>query len=240
MYRFITLLLISALLLTGCAKAETDSYIQIIVPEDGGYEAAVTPKPMASAPTAPPPLMPSEAPEAPFTPQPTALPTPTPQPTALPTQTAKPVPSLTAAPTAAPTVILTASDDDYNSGILELVNQYRQQAGLNTLKYSSKLQIAADIRAREIATLFDHTRPDGTSCSTAVTDDGISFSAFGENIFMCSGVPNVTSKLIFDAWMDSPSHRENILREGFTDMCIGIYSVGGSTYAVQLFGAGLS
>ena len=109
MYRFIAILLISALLLTGCAKAETDSYIQVIVPEGGGYEAAVTPKPMASAPTASLPLIPSEAPEAPFTPQPTALPI----------QTAKPVPSLTAAPTAASTVILTASDDDYNSGILE-------------------------------------------------------------------------------------------------------------------------
>ena len=98
MYRFITLLLISALLLTGCAKAETDSYIQVIVPEGGGYEAAVTPKPMASAPTASLPLIPSEAPEAPFTPQPTALPI----------QTAKPVPSLTAAPTAAPTVIFSS------------------------------------------------------------------------------------------------------------------------------------
>mgnify|MGYP002307782627 CR=1 FL=1 len=227
MYRFIAILLISALLLTGCAKAETDSYIQVIVPEGGGYEAAVTPKPAAPSSASSPSLTPSEAA---FTPQPTALPI----------QTAKPVSSLTAAPTAAPTVILTASDDDYNSGILELVNQYRQQAGLNTLKYSSKLQKAADIRAREIVTLFDHTRPNGASCSTAVTDDGISFSAFGENIFMCSGVSNVTSKLIFDAWMDSPSHRENILREGFMDMCIGIYSAGGSTYAVQLFGAGLS
>ena len=88
MYRFIAILLISALLLTGCAKAETDSYIQVIVPEGGGYEAAVTPKPMASAPTASLPLIPSEAPEAPFTPQPTALPI----------QTAKPVSSLTAAP----------------------------------------------------------------------------------------------------------------------------------------------
>ena len=227
MFRFIAILLISALLLTGCAKAETDSYIQIIVPEGGGYEAAVTPKPAAPSSASSPSLTPSEAA---FTPQPTALPI----------QTAKPVSSLTAAPTAAPTVILTASDDDYNSGILELVNQYRQQAGLNTLKYSSKLQKAADIRAREIVTLFDHTRPNGVNCSTAVTDDGISFSAFGENIFMCSGVSNVTSKLIFDAWIDSPSHRENILREGFTDMCIGIYSAGGSTYAVQLFGAGLS
>ena len=47
MYRFIAILLISALLLTGCAKAETDSYIQVIVPEGGGYEAAVTPKPAA-------------------------------------------------------------------------------------------------------------------------------------------------------------------------------------------------
>lgn len=236
MYRFIAILLISALLLTGCAKAETDSYIQVIVPEGGGYEAAVTPKPMASAPTASLPLIPSEAPEAPFTPQPAVSPAPTARPTASPAPTVKPA----ASPSPAATVILTASDDDYNSGILELVNQSRQQSGLNALKYSSKLQKAADIRAREIVTLFDHTRPNGANCSTAVTDDGISFSAFGENIFMCSGVSNVTSKLIFDAWMDSPSHRENILREGFTDMCIGIYSVGGSTYAVQLFGAGLS
>ena len=38
MYRFIAILLISALLLTGCAKAETDSYIQVIVPEGGGYD----------------------------------------------------------------------------------------------------------------------------------------------------------------------------------------------------------
>ena len=223
MYRFIALLLISALLLAGCAKAETDSYIQVIVPEGGGYEAAVTPKPAAPSSASSPSLTPSEAA---FTPQPAVSPAPTVKPAA--------------SPSPAPTVILTASDDDYNSGMLELVNQYRQQAGLNTLKYSSKLQKAADIRAREIVTLFDHTRPNGASCSTAVTDDGISFSAFGENIFMCSGVSNVTSKLIFDAWMDSPSHRENILREGFTDMCIGIYSVGGSTYAVQLFGAGLS
>lgn len=223
MYRFIAILLISALLLTGCAKAETDSYIQVIVPEGGGYEAAVTPKPAAPSSASSPSLTPSEAA---FTPQPAVSPAPTVKPAA------------SSSPAA--TVILTASDDDYNSGILELVNQYRQQAGLNTLKYSSKLQKAADIRAREIVTLFDHTRPNGASCSTAVTDDGISFSAFGENIFMCSGVSNVTSKLIFDAWMDSPSHRENILREGFTDMCIGIYSAGGSTYAVQLFGAGLS
>ena len=56
MYRFIAILLISALLLTGCAKAETDSYIQVIVPEGGGYEAAVTPKPAA----------PSSAPSTPF------------------------------------------------------------------------------------------------------------------------------------------------------------------------------
>lgn len=233
MYRFIAILLISALLLTGCAKAETDSYIQVIVPEGGGYEAAVTPKPAAPSSASSPSLTPSEAA---FTPQPTVSPAPTARPTASPVPTVKPA----ASPSPASTVVLKASDSDYNSGILELVNQYRQQAGLNTLKYSSKLQKAADIRAREIVTLFDHTRPNGASCSTAVTDDGISFSAFGENIFMCSGVSNVTSKLIFDAWIDSPSHRENILREGFTDMCIGIYSVGGSTYAVQLFGAGLS
>ncbi len=236
MYRLIAILLIPALLMAGCARAETDSYIQVIVPEGGGYEAAVTPRPAAPSPTASPTLNPSEAPEAALAPQPAAPPTAAPKQAASPTPTARP----SASPTAEPAVILKAADGDYNSGILELVNQYRKQTGLNSLKYSGKLQKAADVRAREIVTLFDHTRPDGSNCSTAVTESGISFSAFGENIFMCSGVTNLTSKLIFDAWMDSPSHRENILREGFTDMCIGIYSADGSTYAVQLFGAGLS
>lgn len=244
MYRFIVLLLLPALLLTGCARAEEDSYIQIIVPEEGGYRSEVTPRPAApaTAPTAAPITAPTETPDA-STPQPTAVPTAAPQATASPAPTAKPTsspaPTPTAAPTTAPTAAPAASDD-YNGGILELVNGARQQAGLGALKYSGRLQNAADIRAREIATLFEHTRPNGENCSTAVTDDGISFSAFGENIFMCSGVRSVTSELIFDAWMDSPSHRENILREGFTDMCIGVYSADGATYAVQLFGAGLS
>ena len=197
MYRFIALLLISALLLTGCAKAETDSYIRVIVPEGGGYEAAVTPKPMASAPTASPPLTPSEAPEAPFTPQPTALPI----------QTAKPVPSLTAAPTAAPTVILTASDDDYNLGILELVNQYRQQAGMNTLKYSSKLQKAADTRPRDRNPFRSHPAKWRQLLHRRHRRRYKLQRIWRKHIYV-QRVSNVTSKLIFDAWMDSPSHRK--------------------------------
>ena len=185
---------------------------------------------------------PSSIPASAETAQPTAAPTsaPTPTPTIYPT--AAPTPEPTVEPTPAPTAEPEQNDDDsdFGTGVLALVNSYRGSAGLSSLKYSSAMQKAADTRAKECASSFSHTRPDGSKAYTALTERGISFTAFGENIFAASGMSSVSAEYVVKQWMASQGHRENILRDGFTHMCIGVASQGDEIYVVQLFGAGIS
>ncbi|MBR4019065.1 MAG: CAP domain-containing protein, partial [Clostridia bacterium] len=145
-------------------------------------------------------------------------------------------------PTPAPTAEPEQNDDDsdFGTGVLALVNSYRSSVGLSSFKYSSAMQKAADTRAKECASSFSHTRPDGSKAYTALTERGISFTAFGENIFAASGMSSVSAEYVVEQWMASQGHRENILRDGFTHMCIGVASQGEEIYVVQLFGAGIS
>ena len=233
-------------LLSGCA-APAEQIVQIYA--DSTPLPAVTPllTPALSEGTAAesvpsPSAMPANTAASSLGPttKPTEAPAPTPsvQPTAAPTPTA--------IPTAEPTPALTAkpaepeSSSDFGSSVLTLVNSHRNAAGLNSLKYSSAMQKAADARAKECASSFSHTRPDGSKAYTALTERGISFTAFGENIFAASGMSSVSAEYVVEQWMASQGHRENILRDGFTHMCIGVASQSDEIYVVQLFGAGIS
>lgn len=117
------------------------------------------------------------------------------------------------------------------NGVFDLVNKERAKAGVNKLVYRDDLQAAANTRAKELATLFDHTRPNGTSCFTAIYETGISFRTAGENIAF--GYPDEENVMF--AWMNSPSHKANILNENFTGIAVGCYEKDGSKYWVQLF-----
>ena len=185
---------------------------------------------------------PSSIPASAETAQPTAAPTSTPTPTPTVQPTAAPTPKPTVEPTPAPTADPEQNDDDsdFGAGVLALVNSYRSSVGLSSLKYSSDMQKAANTRAKECVSSFSHTRPDGSKAYTALTERGISFNAFGENIFAASGMSSVSAEYVMEQWMASQGHRENILRDGFTHMCIGVASQGEEIYVVQLFGAGIS
>lgn len=113
--------------------------------------------------------------------------------------------------------------------ILRLVNEERAKAGLSALEYRADAQSAADIRANEIVTVFDHTRPDGSSCFTVL--DGIKKTAAGENIAEYYQTP----AQVIDGWMNSPGHKANILNDKFTGLAVGIAESGGKKYWVQIF-----
>lgn len=113
--------------------------------------------------------------------------------------------------------------------ILRLVNEERAKAGLSALEYRADAQSAADIRANEIVTVFDHTRPDGSSCFTVL--DGIKKTAAGENIAEYYQTP----AQVMDGWMNSPGHKANILNDKFTGLAVGIAESGGKKYWVQIF-----
>ncbi len=119
-------------------------------------------------------------------------------------------------------------DEDYSQAyqVVDLVNQQRKAAGLNTLTIDKDLMNAAMLRAAEITVVFSHTRPSGASCLN------ISSKTKGENI----ALGQKDAATVMSAWMASQGHKENILYSEYTIIGVGCVKVGGSYYWVQCFG----
>lgn len=125
-----------------------------------------------------------------------------------------------------------SSMDAYASRVVELVNAERAKAGLSPLSIHTQTVSAAQTRAKEIETSFSHTRPNGSSFSTALTAAGVSFRASGENIAYGQKSP----EQVMESWMNSSGHRANILNANFTSIGVGHYqSAAGVDYWTQLF-----
>ncbi len=122
---------------------------------------------------------------------------------------------------------------EYAEQIAGIVNSERASYGLSPLKFSPKLSQAANVRAGEIRQLFSHTRPDGTSCFTAISDAGITYSAAAENIAYGQKSP----QSVMNAWMNSAGHRANILDENMEYIGVGVAYENGIYYWTQFFAA---
>ncbi len=101
--------------------------------------------------------------------------------------------------------------------ILRLTNKERMGRGLEPLSVFDTLQSAVNVRTEEIKTLFQHTRPDGTSCFTALDEAGVSCYRAAENIAMGYQTPADT----MEGWMKSEGHRKNILTEEYAHAGMG-------------------
>lgn len=127
------------------------------------------------------------------------------------------------------------SEDGFHSyaiQILNLVNAERAKAGLSALKLDADITAAANVRAKEITQSFSHTRPDGSSFSSVLTQQGISYRRSGENIAWGQKTP----EQVMSGWMHSDGHRANILNANFENIGIGYYQdENGVNYWVQLF-----
>ncbi|MEQ2678359.1 CAP domain-containing protein [Enterocloster citroniae] len=124
------------------------------------------------------------------------------------------------------------SQDAFANQVVKLVNEERAKAGLSPLSVNSKAANAAQTRAREIEKSFSHTRPDGSSFNTALTEAGVSFRGAGENI----AYGQITPQQVMEGWMNSSGHRANILNANYTSIGVGHYKNGaGVDYWTQLF-----
>ena len=124
------------------------------------------------------------------------------------------------------------SQDAFANQVVKLVNEERAKAGLSPLTVNSKAANAAQTRAREIEKSFSHTRPDGSSFNTALTEAGVSFRGAGENI----AYGQTTPQQVMEGWMNSSGHRANILNANYTSIGVGHYKNGaGVDYWTQLF-----
>ena len=138
---------------------------------------------------------------------------------------------VTPAQSTAPAASAAEALNDLAKNILDELNATRAANGLGALRYAPELQAAADTRAVECVQNFSHMRPNGTGCETAVTVD---YMVTGENLIQVTS-EFATAPIMMDTWMNSPTHRNNILLSSFTDVAIGVYVVNGITYVSTVF-----
>lgn len=115
--------------------------------------------------------------------------------------------------------------------VVELVNAERAKVNLPALTMTTKLNEAALVRAKETVQSFSHTRPNGSSFSTVLKENGISFQGAGENIAWGQRTP----EQVVLTWMNSEGHRANILNPKYTSIGVGYYINGATPYWAQLF-----
>lgn len=122
--------------------------------------------------------------------------------------------------------------------VIELVNADRLSLGFGALTRDSQLDLAAQTKAEEMFShnLFDHFMPDGHTPWDFIDQSDYDYAYAGENLAM--GWLDTESQ--HEAWMNSPTHRKNILNPVYKD--IGVAVVEGvlegreTTLVVQLFG----
>ena len=123
------------------------------------------------------------------------------------------------------------SENSYLQEVLDLINKERKAEGLSSLTTTASLKSAAYKRAVETASVFSHTRPDGSSFSTVLGEYDITYMACGENIAYGQKTP----ESVMESWMNSPGHRSNILSSKFGKVGIGYYVINNTPYWVQVF-----
>lgn len=135
-------------------------------------------------------------------------------------------------------VLAESGNNQFTNEIISLTNIERVENGVKELEFNEILASAAQMKADNMAeeSYFSHTSPDGISPWHWFYEAGYKPRYAGENLALSY---STTTKII-DSWMNSPSHRSNIVKEQYTEIGIGIskgYYNGNEVYfTVQLFG----
>lgn len=122
--------------------------------------------------------------------------------------------------------------------LFQLTNQQREKNGLPDLTYNDKLSQAAYAKAQDMfaKNYWAHYSPTGSTPWDFILGSGYQYEYAGENL----AKNFLFSQGVVDAWMNSPTHRDNILKRDYTE--VGYAVVNGTlngeqtTLVVQMFG----
>lgn len=117
--------------------------------------------------------------------------------------------------------------------IVDLVNEERVRKGKAELEINDELMESARVRAEEVSENFSHTRPDGTSCLTAIN---LEYAAASENAAHIYGytMEDVAQNAV-EAWIKSPGHHVAMIQSKWEETGVGVYVNGTQVSVVQLF-----
>jgi hypothetical protein len=122
--------------------------------------------------------------------------------------------------------------------LVNITNKDRIENNVPELVLNEELTRAAEMKAEDMITYgyFAHTSPSGVSPWHWISLSGYEYEHAGENL----AIDFYDSKEVAEAWMNSPTHRRNILNKKYTDIGIavktGIYKGRRVAFVVQMFG----
>ncbi len=125
------------------------------------------------------------------------------------------------------------------SDLLKYTNDRRAAANEPTLKLNDELSRAAAAKAADMFAnqYWAHTSPAGRDPWSFISDAGYTYLFAGENLARDFG----DSRSVVNAWMNSPSHKENLLNSRYQDVGFAVvngkYNDYETTLVVQMFGA---
>lgn len=123
----------------------------------------------------------------------------------------------------------------------ELTNKERKSQNLGILTVNPVLNEAAQAKALDMATkgYFAHTSPEGITPWYWLNQAGYRYEHAGENL----AVNFTNSKEVARAWMDSPTHRANIVKRNYTEVGTGVatgfYQGKEAIFVAQVYGTPL-
>lgn len=123
-----------------------------------------------------------------------------------------------------------------------LTNEKRASSNLPQLTENEKLNLAAQLKAEDMAakSYFAHTSPEGKTPWYWFTQVGYKYVYAGENL----AVSFTDSNEVTEAWMNSPSHRANLIgrqyREIGTGAATGTYKGAKTVFVAQVYGSPLT
>lgn len=140
-----------------------------------------------------------------------------------------------------PGVLGVSANIDYKE-VIRLVNIEREKKGLGALTENPQLNVAANKKGQNMfeEQYWAHYSPSGKDPWGFITGSGYKYSYAGENL--ARNFTNANDAVL--AWMNSPTHRDNLLNSKYKD--IGISVVQGTlngeqtTIIVQEFGTQVS
>ena len=134
--------------------------------------------------------------------------------------------------------ILGISSNIDQKEVIELTNKEREKKGLPAVKENEALDRAAELKAQNMfaENYWAHFAPYGKSPWDFILGTGYKFTFAGENL----AKNFYSSDDVVKAWMQSPTHRDNLLNSNYRDIGIavveGILNGQKTTLVVQEFG----
>ncbi len=121
--------------------------------------------------------------------------------------------------------VLGINNDISTLKLLSETNNERTSRSISPLKSNEQLNQAAQAKAEDMKTknYWSHNTPEGNQPWIFIDTIGYSYQKAGENLAYGFSSSNAT----VSGWMQSPSHRENLLDNEFTEVGFGIVDAEG-------------